>query len=179
MKCLGSFAAVAAGVITLALVLSTATGCQKTPPPAPTPTPDSLRTGTVIGKGTTFLYAASGEGVAVVILCDRGIGGGLGQDRDSGGLRGHLYVAPDGSRLEVVCRTVDGKAGAVTIDGSTYDLSQGAVFLVRTRGERRVTQLRRDTSAWRPDDPRGFLTSAEGDPEIGAFVTSAAKATTP
>lgn len=48
--------------------------------------------------------------------------------------------------------TADGRTARFRIDGTAYDLSQGTVFLVRSKGRQiEVEQLQRDLSSTQPD----------------------------
>jgi hypothetical protein len=60
--------------------------------------------------------------------------------------------APDGRAYSWKLETADGKTGKLTIQGQDYDLSKGALFVVRTKGGSvQVLQINRDLSAL-PDD---------------------------
>jgi hypothetical protein len=72
--------------------------------------------------------------------------------------------------------TRDGRTGAVTVNGTTYDAAAGRVFLVATRGGQvRVRQVRADLAGVRPQRA-GFLALADGDPEIARFVAASSEA---
>jgi hypothetical protein len=59
------------------------------------------------------------------------------------------------------------------LDGKSYDLTNGALFLVSTRsGQIRVTQLNVDLSQLRPDQ-QGFESLVRGDLSVAKFVAEA------
>jgi hypothetical protein len=84
--------------------------------------------------------------------------------------------ALDGCRVTWACETADGKTGTMKINGKVYELGDGPLFLIATRGaEVRVRQLARDLSAVRPEKEslEEFL---RHDPDIGPFFAEAAVA---
>jgi hypothetical protein len=84
-----------------------------------------------------FVLAANG--------CSGG-GSGGGEGPFGGTFRGQLH-ALDGREIAWSCRTKDGTDGAVRVDGQRFDLSKGAVFLVRTNDKKTtVEQLAVDMS---------------------------------
>ena len=104
-----------------------------------------------------------------------GFGGGGG-----GEFRGQLH-ALDGREIAWSCRTKDGTDGTVTVDGQRFDLSKGAVFLVRTNDKKtKVEQIAADMSrlqgAWGPGGtPMREKLQALGDtePRIAEFFKDA------
>lgn len=122
----------------------------------------------------------SGWGFACVILSDV-VGSAKNNVRNSGS-RGKLtgeQTSADGRKLEWYCETSDGKTGSVKINGQAYELGQGSLFLVATKGaELRVLQLKRDTLSLKVgNDPKdGLERLIRGDEEIGPFFAKAAKA---
>ena len=56
--------------------------------------------------------------------------------------------SPDGRRFDWELETTDGRGIKCRLDGKDYDLSKGALFLVKTKGGKtEVEQLSRDLSA--------------------------------
>src|SRR5262249_46814913 len=86
-------------------------------------------------------------GLAFLILTDfvgssrdRGSGKGVGPEKYEG-----QQKARDGRKVEYQCETADGKTGTMTINGSSYELAKGSMFLVSTRGGKvEVRQVKRD-----------------------------------
>jgi hypothetical protein len=79
----------------------------------------------------------------------------------------------DGPYLEWDFSTPDGRSGRVTINGFTYELSDGCLFLVTTRGgEIRVVQLSRDW-IWDTSPKEAAKRLAQSDPEVSRFIAAA------
>ena len=78
---------------------------------------------------------------------DRGSGNGVGPEKYEG-----QQKARDGRKVEYQCETADGKTGTMTINGSSYELGKGTMFLVSTRGGKvEVRQVKRDLRKVEPD----------------------------
>ena len=121
-------------------------------------------------------YGMWGDGMAFVILSD--VVGSSGA-RSSGGTgqpsryRGY-QESPDGRKVEWQCETPDGKTGTITISGQSYDLAQGSLFLVATKGGgSRVLQLKRDTLKLTGQERLEHL--LKDDTDVGQFFVEAAK----
>jgi hypothetical protein len=72
------------------------------------------------------------------------------------------------------CATKDGRTGTVTINDETFELAQGAFFLVSTTGgQTRVRQMKRDTSKLGRED---LMDLAKHDQEIRDFFATFPKA---
>ena len=55
------------------------------------------------------------------------------------------FIGINGDVLKYACESEDGRTGSATIDGHTYDLSSGNLFLVANQGRLfRIQQLKRD-----------------------------------
>jgi hypothetical protein len=81
--------------------------------------------------------------------------------------------ASDGRRVDWRLETADGQTATFSIDGEPYDLSQGPLFLVRTKGgDVRVEQLERDLTALRPTN-ESCEAFAKVDPDVTRFVYEA------
>ena len=172
--------------------LLTAAGCSNKPPPSPA-------SSNSIGGGQyewhsfkelkpeagldeaqasfgTWGNAASGSGLAFVILSDV-VGPSKVETKSSGKISGQQR-STDGRQVDWQCDTSDGKTGTVTLNGQVYDLAQGSLFLVSTKGtEARMLQLKRDTMKLKVgNDPKVTLESLiKGDEEIGPFFANAGK----
>jgi hypothetical protein len=86
---------------------------------------------------------------------------------------GH-HRATDGRHIDCRCATKDGRTGGVTINGKTFGLDQGALFLVSTiSGQTQVRQLKREVLQSGGGDLRDL---AKNDQEIRDFFASFAKA---
>ena len=97
---------------------------------------------------TTVSYGSWGDGTAILVWVDTEgqAGGGAMTSADGAHYRGRAR-SPDGRHLEWDCKSADGKTGPVTINGATYELANGAVFLVTTRGGNNdVRQIQRNLS---------------------------------
>jgi len=95
--------------------------------------------------------------------------------RDGSESSGHMG-SHKGRKVEFHCKTKDGKAGAVRINGAAYELADGNLFLVSTTGaEVRVKQLKRDMSGQKFDQ-ESLAAFGKGDAEIVEFFAKGAKA---
>src|SRR5262245_4731510 len=94
---------------------------------------------------TTVTYGTWGDGTAVLVWSDTdGPGGGVANSSPEGARYRGRARASDDRLVEWECSTTDGKTGPVTINGETYELSSGPLFLVTTRGGKtEVQQLHR------------------------------------
>jgi hypothetical protein len=134
----------------------------------------------VVG-GTSAHYGLWGEGMAYVIWTDRtaGWGGGGGAERtaDKAHAEYRAFQTPtDGPRVEFryeMNETAAGREGKITINGATYDLAKGSLFLVSTKGpEPEVVQLNRDTLKLKPGK-EALEELAKNDPDVAAFFAKA------
>jgi hypothetical protein len=103
-----------------------------------------------------------------------------GTSGGGGGTAGPLYkeqgfiAAPDGRRFDYQLETRDGRSLQCRLNGEEYDLSQGALFLVKTKGGRtEVEQLRRDLSTVQPD-PESCKDFVRKDPAVSQFLGTGA-----
>ena len=88
--------------------------------------------------------------------------------RQEGGAR-----AADGRAYEYIVETSDGLSGTMVIDGLTYDLSQGGLFLISNDADpARVQQLDMDLSDFPPTEAAA-QSMIDEFPEVAAFVTGA------
>ena len=115
-------------------------------------------------------------GTAFVLWSDASGGGSGSSSANVQGVKcqGSL-LARDGGRVEFHGETKDGKAGRVTIDGVTYDLADGNLFLASTgRDQSQVKQLKRSLSELK-FERESLEAFGRNDPEIAGFFTKAAK----
>jgi hypothetical protein len=108
-----------------------------------------------------------------------------GRRRRRRGCRWHgEFRTRDGRTVPWSCTTPDGKTGTVTIAGADFDLAQGPLFLVTTRGAKpRVQQLTTDVNVPGPlgkgeefDAARKRLEAlSQSDETVKAFVKGAAE----
>jgi hypothetical protein len=96
-------------------------------------------------------------------------------DRGCDGAECRGYIGSHKRRkIEFHCRTKDGKSGTVKINGTTYDLANGSLFLVSTSGDEvRIKQLNRDMTR-QTFDEESLTAFGKGDAEIVEFFTKSA-----
>jgi hypothetical protein len=117
------------------------------------------------------------DGLAFLILTDfvgsgpgRSGGKGTGPEKYEG-----QQKAPDGQKIDWQCETTDGKTGKMMINGSSYELAKGSLFLISTRdGQVRVRQLQRDLLKVKPDQ-EALESLLKNDPDVGPFFAEGAK----
>jgi hypothetical protein len=122
------------------------------------------------------IWKSESDRLAFLILTDfvgaspsRSSGKGKGPEKYEG-----QQKAPDGQQVEWQCETTDGKTGKMTINGSTYELAKGALFLVSTQGGKvEVRQLQRDLLKVKPDQ-ESVEKLLKDDPDVGSFFTEKA-----
>jgi len=124
-------------------------GCS----PKTTPPGASSIGGSVDGMAYSYHYWE--EGLAVLIWHNFSYGGegcsGTGSTEDPVYRLECSVESQDGRRFDWVVHTQDGVTAQVWIDGQSYDLDQGALFLVSAQpGETQVEQVQRDLSALTP-----------------------------
>jgi hypothetical protein len=79
------------------------------------------------------------------------------------------HTAHDGRRIDFKCQSADGKTGSLTVNGTPYDLGNGALFLVTSKsGKVEVRQLKRDLSKF--GGARDEERWAKGDADVSAFL---------
>jgi hypothetical protein len=136
----------------------------------------------VVG-GTSAHYGVRGEGMPYVVWTDRpaGWGGGGGGERtaDKAHVEYRVFQTPaDGPRVEFryeMTETAAGREERITINGVTYELAKGSLFLVSTKApEPEVVQLNRDTLKLKPGK-EALEELATNDAEVAAFFTKAKK----
>lgn len=115
------------------------------------------------------------DGRVFVVLAGSGCTSGTSSGEGNGSFRGE-FVTQDGRKLAWSCRTSDAARGTVTIDGQTFELRDGAVFLVRTnepqaKVRQLVVELSKLQNPLPPDRP--LQAWAEAEPRIAEFVQEA------
>lgn len=83
---------------------------------------------------------------------------------------GGFFSSPDGRRVDWKWKAPKEKGGDFQINGTPYDLANGTLFLVSTKGGRvLVTQLDVDLSKV-PSDKQGFEALAKKEPNVAQFT---------
>jgi hypothetical protein len=126
------------------LILAVAAGCRRpAPPPAVLP---QIAAGSGSLTGTHFTFGTWSDGKAVLVWSALpAISTGSDTTPSRAGFSGQ-HLAPDGGQIEWECTTSDGHTGSVVINGDSYELGDGSLFLVDVQGdETNVVQLDRDT----------------------------------
>jgi hypothetical protein len=120
-----------------------------------------------------YLFLRWQEGLELMIWHDVE---GSSMAHSAGSTEDRIYAeqgsarSADGRSFEWEVQTADGETGQVRIDGSSYDISAGALFILTTSGRTtHVRKLDRDLSAV-PLDHDGILAFAENDPDLAAFL---------
>jgi hypothetical protein len=121
------------------------------------------------------VYARLGEGLRILLWTDlqNGVANWTSDSTsDSASFKGSIQSSDLKKPIDVQCQAQGANSGSLTIDGVTYDLAGGSLFLVSTKGERPVVkQLNRDTSQFK-EDPESLKAFARTDPEISAIFTA-------
>jgi hypothetical protein len=115
-------------------------------------------------------HACDGRLFLVLVAngCTESVGGG--GDR---GLSGQ-FRTKDGREIVWSCSTPDGKVGHVVIDGQTFDLTRGALFLISTKDKpTRVQQVPVEAGQLQEKASiEKFRELEKADPRIAAFLKS-------
>ncbi|MEZ4656177.1 MAG: hypothetical protein R2911_01240 [Caldilineaceae bacterium] len=157
-------------IAVLMLLSATLSGCMlQTTPPGP-----NAVSGAVDGGG--YLLLQWPAGLTIMIWDDI-----HGSHENSGGgstsdpvfhQQGYAEAA-DGRHYAYTVETRDGKVGELRIDNQPYDLAQGALFLVQTRGgHTTVQQLTHDLSAIEPTNA-GCEAFGQRDTVVAEFIRQA------
>jgi hypothetical protein len=153
--------------LAVALLLA-ASGCARTTPPGPS---------TAYGQfeGTGYLCYRWEQGLRIMIWHDAAdtTSTGSGSTSDAAYRVEGRAVSRGGAPVEWTIGTSDGQTAQFTLDGVSYDLARGTLFLVRTNGSSaQVEQLDRDLSAVSLEQDV-ILAFAQGDPDIARFIEGA------
>ncbi len=159
--------------VLLVLAVLALSGCmtRSTPPGA------STAAGAVGAGAYTFLQC--NEGLTIMIWDDIGeshSNHGTGSTSDPVFRQSGQAESPDGRSYYYQVESEDGISGRFTIDGKEFDLSQGTLFLVKTRGgETRVQQLSRDLLEVSFDEVsfnnEAFWGFAASDPDVAELIS--------
>ena len=122
---------------------------------------------------TSYVFLRWEEGLRIMIWYDAlksGEGSGSGSTADPI-YRYHGYAeSPDGRRFDWEVQTADGKTALFTIDNTTYDLADGALFLITTAsGKTEVKQLQRNLSDVEPNRD-SIVAFSKSDPDVARFT---------
>jgi hypothetical protein len=122
-----------------------------------------------IDQGTVYAL-----GTAFVLWSDRGDGMSVSRSSNARGSECHgSLFGPNQRPIEFRCEIKDGKAGQATVAGITYDLANGGLLAVSTRGARvRVKQLKRDLTTLKLEQD-ALAAFARKDQDLVAFFTGA------
>lgn len=161
-------------IILLALVLigMAAGGCA---PMAAPPDADVIAGGVSGHAGVDFLHWD--EGLAIMIWRDF-VGESASSATSESAAPGTapMYklsgyaVSRDGNRFDWEVRTSDGRTAQFWINGTSYDLAGGRLFIVSTKdGGAGIMQLHRDLSGVQPTFA-SCLAFAKNDPELARFI---------
>jgi hypothetical protein len=150
------------------ILLVGASGCQQTTPPGA-----DMVSAKIGDTSYTFLHWK--EGLRVMMwfdMADEVSAEGSGSTSDPIHKMEGYASATDGRRVDWRLETADGRTATFSIDGQAYDLSQGALFLITTRGgTTQVRQLNRDLSAVQATN-ESCEAFATADPDVSSFIYS-------
>jgi hypothetical protein len=124
-------------------------------------------------EGTGYRFLRWKEGLAIMIWYDFRGDSGSSSTSNGGGLGApstytiHGYAeSEDGGRFEWEVETSDGETARFRLDGESYDLSEGTLFIVRMEhGRADVIQLERDLSGVEPNHA-SIVAFARGDADL-------------
>lgn len=125
------------------------------------------------GFGGSFVALRWNEGLTILMVDDIAAGH---ESSGSGSTQGPIWqgqggaVAGDGRPVRWRAETTDGKTASFSINGQAYDLAQGTLFLIRTRGgQTSVIQQARDL-AGRCADTEDCELWLKSDPTVAQFI---------
>jgi hypothetical protein len=128
---------------------------------------------------TTVQYLSRGNGLFVIVWSDLFNDGTAGFDSEAGSssngkIEWHSTVkAGDGRGVQLKVETRDGNDWTVIVNSKEYELDDGALFLVQTRGaSSRVTQIKQVLSAL-PPTSETWRRLAKDNPQVKEFLTQA------
>jgi hypothetical protein len=120
-----------------------------------------------------YVFLRWKEGLTIMIWHDIL---GSGEGKGSGSTTDPVYryrgyaESLDGGRFDWEVQTLDGKTALFWIDDTSYDLSDGTLFIVTTQdGKTEVKQLHRDLSGVQTDR-ESIIAFAQNDPDIIKFA---------
>ncbi len=152
------------------LVVLALSGCTTSTPPG------ASTAGGEVGEGA-YTFMQWKEGLTILIWDDiRGTHSnhGSGSSSDPVFRQSGQAESPDGRSYSYQVETEDGVTAKFTIDGREFDLSQGTLFLVKTRGsETVVQQISRDLPEISSTDAdEAFREMAHSDPDVAALISN-------
>jgi hypothetical protein len=121
--------------------------------------------------GTTYWVAEHARRPVAIVWFDQSAA--MGPPATAyGTASGQISLHDASSPIDIQVDNTDPSKGSATINGIKYDLANGGIFLVSTKGGQKVTQLKRDMSKIWADD-LGLKSLADSDSDIGAFILKA------
>lgn len=161
----------------LTILLASAGACSRS-------TQVSSGSGGMPGIGETWVQEGSfGGDLAFIVWSDiaekdcQSSSSGGGSYAGSRGVNANYQgkrIARDGRNVEWQAETGDGKSGVVTINGTTFRLEEGQIFLVTTTGEEAgVRQVEADLSNLKPM-PETWDRLSRENAEIREYLTRVA-----
>ena len=131
-------------------------------------------TTSVVETAVQYVSVSPDGRIGLVIWSD--LNGGAGQKSDSG-LFGSsaegFFSSAEGRRIDWEWKSPKEKGGDFQINGTPYDLADGTLFLVSTKGGKvRVTQLDVDLSKVQ-SDKQVFEAFAKNQPKVAQFIADA------
>lgn len=154
---------------TLLLICMAITGCNE---PARNPTD-------VGGPSSVHSWSKSGDSIAGTVYCvgtlfaiwtDSPNGGGGNESANLHGVtfRGHIITSDQG-QVNFSGESTDGRTGTVVIDGNSFEIKNGNLFVVATGDDGyRVKQLKCDLSKLQVDR-KALQEFAKADSEMNEF----------
>jgi hypothetical protein len=141
-------------------------GCM----PKSTPPGAAIVGGKVGRGGFTFLRWEQGLEIMIWHDLDSSSNHGSGSTRDPIYRLSGYASSSDGRRVDWQAQTMDGRTAQFWIDGVSYDLASGALFIVMTRdGATRIKQFYRELSAVQSDYD-SCVDFARGDPDLARLI---------
>ncbi len=120
-----------------------------------------------------YVFLRWKEGLAIMIWHDAlesGEGSGSGSTADPIYRYQGYAASPGGPRFEWEVQTADGRTARFQINHTSYDLADGALFLITTEdGQTEVRQLQRDLSGVQPNH-ESIVAFARSDPDVAKFT---------
>jgi hypothetical protein len=129
---------------------------------------------TSVGETAVQYVINSDDRLSVVIWSDlQGKGGNTSRSGLFGSRCEGFFSSADGRRIDWEWDAPKEKGGDFQINGTSYDLANGTLFLVSTKGGKvRITQLDVDLSRVKPGK-EGFEVFAKTEPKVAQFIAEA------
>jgi hypothetical protein len=130
---------------------------------------------TSVGDTSVQYVSVSPDGrISLVIWSDLNEGAGQSNESDLfGSSAAGYFSSADGRRIDWEWKAPKEKGGDFQINGAPYELANGTLFLVSTKGGQvRVTQLDVDLATVIPDK-QAFEALAKKDPRVARFIAEA------